>query len=125
MHLRFLFQWWTLSTEVRTSDAPIAFQEFMIRPVGAASFREGLRMGAEVFHSLKKYCTIVTSALLWATKVVLLQTLQVVPKMLWNPSWKPLNWQLQTRVDVMIGLDCASSEFYKDGIGRLFEIRRS
>src|SRR5512135_1584915 len=36
------------------SDAPIAFQEFMIRPIGAANFREGLRMGAEVFHSLKK-----------------------------------------------------------------------
>ena len=36
------------------SDAPIAFQEFMIRPVGACCFREGLRMGAEVFHSLKK-----------------------------------------------------------------------
>jgi enolase len=36
------------------SDAPIAFQEFMIRPIGAPSFREGLRMGAEVFHSLKK-----------------------------------------------------------------------
>ena len=36
------------------SDAPIAFQEFMIRPVGAPSFREGLRMGAEVFHALKK-----------------------------------------------------------------------
>jgi len=36
------------------SDAPIAFQEFMIRPVGAPSFKEGLRMGAEVFHSLKK-----------------------------------------------------------------------
>jgi enolase len=36
------------------SDAPIAFQEFMIRPVGASSFREGLRMGAEIFHSLKK-----------------------------------------------------------------------
>ena len=35
------------------SDAPIAFQEFMIRPVGAPSFREGLRMGAEVFHALK------------------------------------------------------------------------
>jgi len=32
------------------SDAPVAFQEFMIRPVGAPSFREGLRMGAEVFH---------------------------------------------------------------------------
>lgn len=38
------------------SDAPIAFQEFMIRPVGAPSFHEGLRMGAEVFHALKKYC---------------------------------------------------------------------
>ena len=36
------------------SDAPIAFQELMIRPVGAPSFREGLRMGAEVFHALKK-----------------------------------------------------------------------
>ena len=36
------------------SDAPIAFQEFMIRPVGAPSLKEGLRMGAEVFHNLKK-----------------------------------------------------------------------
>ena len=36
------------------SDAPIAFQEFMIRPVGAPNFREALRMGAEVFHALKK-----------------------------------------------------------------------
>ena len=36
------------------SDAPIAFQEFMIRPVGAPCFREGLRMGAEVFHALAK-----------------------------------------------------------------------
>ena len=36
------------------SDAPIAFQEFMIRPVGAYSFREALRMGAEIFHTLKK-----------------------------------------------------------------------
>ena len=33
------------------SDAPIAFQEFMIRPVGAPSFKEGVRMGAEIFHS--------------------------------------------------------------------------
>ena len=36
------------------SDAPIAFQEFMIRPVGAETFREGLRMGTEVFHALAK-----------------------------------------------------------------------
>ena len=37
------------------SDAPIAFQEFMIRPVGASSFKEGLRMGAEVFHACLLY----------------------------------------------------------------------
>ena len=36
------------------SDAPIAFQEFMIRPVGAPSEKEGIRMGAEVFHALAK-----------------------------------------------------------------------
>ena len=36
------------------ADNPIDFQEFMIAPVGAASFREGLRMGAEIFHTLKK-----------------------------------------------------------------------
>ena len=36
------------------SDSPIAFQEFMIRPIGAESFKEGLRMGAEVFQNLKK-----------------------------------------------------------------------
>ncbi|HRR06596.1 MAG TPA: phosphopyruvate hydratase, partial [Victivallales bacterium] len=35
------------------SDAPIDFQEFMIRPIGAKSFKEGIRMGVEVFHSLK------------------------------------------------------------------------
>ena len=38
----------------RHSDSPIAFQEFMIRPIGATSFREALRMGAEVFHTLKE-----------------------------------------------------------------------
>ncbi|MBF1515930.1 MAG: phosphopyruvate hydratase, partial [Prevotella pallens] len=36
------------------SDAPIAFQEFMIRPVGADNIREALRMGAEIFHTLQK-----------------------------------------------------------------------
>src|SRR5438132_213486 len=36
------------------ADSTVDFQEFMIQPVGAASFREGLRMGAEVFHHLKK-----------------------------------------------------------------------
>lgn len=39
---------------VHILDAPIAFQEFMIRPVGATSEREAIRMGAEVFHALAK-----------------------------------------------------------------------
>ena len=36
------------------SDAPIAFQEFMIRPVGASSFTEALRYGVEIFHTLNQ-----------------------------------------------------------------------
>ena len=52
------------------SDAPIAFQEFMIRPVGADSFREGLRMGAETFHALKKILKDkgLSTAVRWATR---------------------------------------------------------
>ncbi len=49
----FQLQWWTSSTVVH-SDAPIAFQEFMIVPAGAPSFKEALRWGAEIFHALKK-----------------------------------------------------------------------
>ena len=83
------------------SDAPIAFQEFMIRPVGAASFREGLRMGAEVFHSLKK----VLHDLAGGTEDALESILKAVELAGYKPG-----------VDVMIGLDCAASEFYKNGI---------
>ena len=39
------------------SDAPIAFQEFMIRPIGASSFSEALRYGVEIFHTLKSILT--------------------------------------------------------------------
>ena len=99
------------------SDAPIAFQEFMIRPVGAASFREGLRMGAEVFHSLKKVLhdrNLSTAVgdeggfapnLAGGTEDALESILKAVELAGYKPG-----------VDVMIGLDCAASEFYKDGI---------
>ena len=61
------------------SDAPIAFQEFMIRPVGAPSFREGLRMGAEVFHALKKVLKAVSYTHLGST-IIPTDTKKIAPK---------------------------------------------
>ena len=98
------------------SDAPIAFQEFMIRPVGAESFREALRMGAEVFHSLKKVLhdrglsTAVGDEGGFAPAVKGTEdALESIIKAIEAAGYK-------AGEDVMIGLDCASSEFYKDGV---------
>ncbi len=99
------------------SNAPIAFQEFMIRPIGAPSFRESLRMGAEVFHTLKSI--LKTKALSTAvgdeggfapnfsggTEEALQSIMDAITKAGYKPG-----------IDITIGLDCASSEFYKDGI---------
>ena len=98
------------------SDAPIAFQEFMIRPVGAKSFHEGLRMGAEVFHELKN----VLKARNLSTAVG--DEGGFAPSL--NGTEDALNCILmaikaagyEPGKDVTIGLDCASSEFYTDGI---------
>lgn len=98
------------------SDAPIAFQEFMIRPVGAASFKEGLRMGAEVFHALKKVLHDRGLSIavgdeggfapnLEGTEDALNSIIAAIKAAGYEPG-----------KDVMIGMDCASSEFYKDGI---------
>lgn len=98
------------------SDAPIAFQEFMIRPVGAPSFKEGLRMGAEVFHALKKVLKDrgLSTAVgdeggfapnLEGTEDALNSILAAIKAAGYEPG-----------KDVMIGMDCASSEFYHDGI---------
>lgn len=98
------------------SDAPIAFQEFMIRSVGAASFKEGLRMGAEVFHALKKvlHDRGLSTAVgdeggfapnLEGTEDALNSIIAAIKAAGYEPG-----------KDVMIGMDCASSEFYKDGI---------
>ncbi len=98
------------------SDAPIAFQEFMIRPVGATSFHEGLRMGAEVFHELKN----VLKARNLSTAVG--DEGGFAPSL--NGTEDALNCILmainaagyEPQKDITIGLDCASSEFYCDGI---------
>ena len=98
------------------SDAPIAFQEFMIRPVGACCFREGLRMGAEVFHALKKVLhdrglsTAVGdeggfAPALNGTEDAIESILKAVEAAGYVPG-----------KDITIAMDCASSEFFKDGI---------
>lgn len=97
------------------SDAPIAFQEFMIRPVGATSFREALRMGAEVFHALKKvlqqrsYNTAVGdeggfAPSLRDTEEALYCIMEAIKQAGYQPG-----------ADVTIAMDCAASEYYKDG----------
>lgn len=98
------------------SDAPIAFQEFMIRPVGAPSFREGLRMGAEVFHALKKVLkarnlsTAVGDEGGFAPNLNGTEdAIECILKAIETAGYEPGK-------DVMIGMDCASSEYYKDGV---------
>ncbi len=99
------------------SDAPIAFQEFMIRPIGAPSFKEGLRCGAEVFHALKailKGKGLSTAVgdeggfapnLSGGTEEALDSIIQAIKDAGYEPG-----------KDVTIALDCAASEFYEDGI---------
>ena len=98
------------------SDAPIAFQEFMIRPIGASSFHEGLRMGAEVFHALKKVLkdrnlsTAVGDEGGFAPNLNGTEdAIESIIKAVEVAGYKP-------RKDVTISIDCASSEYYKNGI---------
>ncbi len=98
------------------SDAPIAFQEFMVRPVGAPTFSEALRMGAEIFHNLKKIIkdkglsTAVGDEGGFAPNFSggTEEALESILKAIENAGYKP-------GIDVKIALDCAASEFYKDG----------
>lgn len=98
----------------RHSDAPVAFQEFMIRPIGASTFSEGLRMGAEIFHALKAelrhrgFSTTIGDEGGFA------------------PAFESIEDVLQTMVlalnragytagrDVTFALDCAATEFYRE-----------
>lgn len=99
------------------SDAPIAFQEFMIRPVGAPSYHEGLRCGAEVFHALKKVLhgkglsTAVGDEGGFAPNLSggTEEALESIIAAIKDAGYVPGK-------DVMIGMDCAASEFYKEGV---------
>ncbi len=98
------------------SDAPIAFQEFMIRPVGANSFHEGLRMGAEVFHALKKVLHDRSLSTAVGDEGGFAPTLKGTEDALESIISAIEKAGYKAGKDVMIGLDCASSEFYADGI---------
>ena len=98
------------------SDAPIAFQEFMIMPVGAKSFSHAMQMGSEIFHHLKKvlHDRNLSTAVgdeggfaptLDGTEDALDTILQAIK----NAGYKPAE-------EVMIALDCAAAEFYENGV---------
>jgi enolase len=97
------------------SDAPIAFQEFMIRPIGAPSFGEGLRMGAEIFHSLKKVLHNRGLSTAVGDEGGFAPALKGTEDAL-ESIIEAIKLAGYTTEQVHIGLDCASSEFYKDGI---------
>ncbi|MEI7503493.1 MAG: phosphopyruvate hydratase, partial [Paludibacter sp.] len=98
------------------SDAPIAFQEFMIRPVGATSFKEGLRMGAEVFHSLKKVLHDRNLSTAVGDEGGFAPALNGTEDALESIIIAIEKAGYKAGKDVTIGLDCAASEFFKDGI---------
>ena len=97
------------------SDAPIAFQEFMIMPVNAKDFSQAIQMGAEVFHNLKKVLhdkglgTAVGDEGGFAPAFKDIEdALDSIKEAVNKAGYK---WG----EDIKIALDCASSEFYKDG----------
>ena len=97
------------------SDAPIAFQEFMIVPVSAKSFTNAMKVGSEIFHNLKKnlssrgLTTSVGDEGGFAPKLTGTEdALKTITDSIISAGYKPGD-------DVMIALDCASSEFYIEG----------
>ncbi|MCC0032687.1 MAG: phosphopyruvate hydratase [Brucellaceae bacterium] len=97
------------------ADNPIDFQEFMIMPVGATSIRDAVRMGAEVFHTLKKdlsaagHNTSVGDEGGFAPNLKSAEAaLDFVMKSIEKAGYKPGE-------DMALALDCASTEFFKDG----------
>jgi len=97
------------------SDAPIAFQEFMIMPVAAKNFTEAIKMGSEIFHNLKKLIhdrglsTAVGDEGGFAPKFEGTEdAIETVLKAIENAGYKP-------GIEVKLALDCAAAEFYVNG----------
>ena len=97
------------------ADNPIDFQEFMVMPVGAPTFAEALRCGAEIFHSLKSalhkagLSTAVGDEGGFAPNIASArEALDLILKAVEAAGYSPGD-------DVLLALDCASTEFFKDG----------
>jgi enolase len=97
------------------ADNNVDIQEFMVQPVGAKSFKEALRMGAEIFHALKKVLsekglnTAVGDEGGFAPNLTSnAEALSVIVTAVENAGYK-------MNEDILLALDCAASEFYKDG----------
>lgn len=93
------------------SDAPIAFQEFMIRPVGASSLREAVRMGAEVFHNLAKLLKKRGLSTAVGDEGGFAPALDGVEDALDSICQAIKDAGYEPGKDVKIAMDCASSEF--------------
>ena len=98
------------------SDAPIAFQEFMVMPIGAKSFTHAMQMGSEIFHHLKKVLhsrglsTAVGDEGGFAPTLDGTEdALETILKAIENAGYKAGD-------EVKIALDCAAAEFYEDGV---------
>ena len=99
------------------SDAPIAFQEFMIRPVGADSFSEALRYGTEIFHNLKyilksrDLSTAVGDEGGFAPNFIggTEEAIEIILEAIQKSGFK-------VNEEITLAMDCAASEFYKEGL---------
>ncbi|MGO3706763.1 MAG: phosphopyruvate hydratase [Mesonia hippocampi] len=97
------------------SDAPIAFQEFMVMPVKAKNFTEAMQMGSEIFHHLKKVLKERNLSTAVGDEGGFAPTLEGTEDAIESIKKATENAGYSFGDEIMIALDCAAAEFYKDG----------
>ncbi|WP_417786169.1 phosphopyruvate hydratase [Tenacibaculum sp.] len=97
------------------SDAPIAFQEFMVMPVKAQNFTEAMQVGSEIFHNLKKVLHDRNLSTAVGDEGGFAPTLEGTEDAIETIALATKNAGYKFGEEVMIALDCASAEFYVDG----------
>jgi len=97
------------------SDAPIAFQEFMVMPVKASTFSQAMQMGSEIFHNLKKVLHDRNLSTAVGDEGGFAPTLEGTEDALDTIALAVKNAGYTLGDDIMIALDCAAAEFYENG----------
>ena len=97
------------------SDAPIAFQEFMVMPVKASTFSQAMQMGSEIFHNLKKVLHDRNLSTAVCDEGGFAPTLEGTEDALDTIALAVENAGYTLGDDIMIALDCAAAEFYENG----------